>query len=313
MSDEHSSFIKTPKQLLIVVVIAFAVPIALVGLLSQLVTGMKPPGKAEADVQLLSRIKPFGEVMMADASAPKGNLTGEQVFQSVCKTCHEPGIAGAPKVGDKASWAVSIKKGYDTLVQHAINGIQEAGKVMPPKGGNPELADIEVQRAVVYMANRSGANFKEPPAPSATASAAATPAATASSAPSTAASAPATAATASAAVPAAASRPAPSPGGAAAGSNASAQPSGPLDMASAQAMMQKDACSACHAVDKKIVGPAYHDVAAKYKGDAGALARLTQKVKAGGSGVWGPVPMPPNTQVPDSDIKALVSWILTLK
>jgi cytochrome c551/c552 len=213
-------------------------------------------------------------------------------------------------VGDKASWAVSIKKGYDTLVQHAINGIQEAGKVMPPKGGNPELTDIEVQRAVVYMTNRSGANFKEPPAPSATASAAAAPAATAPSAPSMAASAPATA---GAGVASPTSKAAASPGSAAAGTTASAKAAGPLDVASAQAMMQKDACSACHAVNKKIVGPAYQDVAAKYKGDAGALARLTQKVKTGGSGVWGPIPMPPNTQVPDGDITALVSWILTLK
>ena len=77
--------------------------------------------------------------------------------------------------------------------------------------------------------------------------------------------------------------------------------------------MAKDGCSACHAVDKKILGPAYQDVAAKYKGDTGALAKLTQKVKTGGSGVWGQVPMPPNSQVPDDDVKALVSWILTLK
>jgi cytochrome c5 len=276
MSDEHSSFIKTPKQLAIVVVVAFAIPITLVGLLSQLVTGMKPPGSAEADTQLTSRIKPFGEVVMADASAPAGNLTGEQVFQSLCKTCHEPGIAGAPKVGDKAAWAPSIKKGYETLVQHAINGFQEAGKVMPPKGGNPDLADVEVQRAVVYMANQSGANFKEPAAPAA-APAAATPAS-------------------SQAAPA-----------------APAKAGAPLDLASGQAMMQKDGCVACHAIDKKIVGPAYQDVAAKYKGDAGALAKLTQKVKAGGTGVWGTVPMPPNSWVSDGDITALVTWILSLK
>ena len=96
MSDGRSTFIKTHKQLVIVVVLAFAIPIALIVSLSQLVTDMKPPGGAEAHSQLLSRIKPFGEVTMADASSPKGNLTGEQVFQSVCKTCHEPGIAGAP-------------------------------------------------------------------------------------------------------------------------------------------------------------------------------------------------------------------------
>jgi cytochrome c551/c552/cytochrome c5 len=295
MSDEHSSFIKTPKQLAIVVVVAFAVPIILVGLLSQLVTGVKPPGKMESDPQLASRIKPVGEVTIADASAPKGNLTGEQVFQQVCKTCHEPGIAGAPKVGDKAAWAVPIKKGYETLVQHAIGGFQEAGKVMPPKGGNPDLADVEVERAVVFMANRSGANFKEPPAPAAAASTAAAPA--------TPPAAPAVAGAAGGAAPTAA----------AAAPDASAKTAGPLDSAAAQAMMQKDGCGACHAVDKKIVGPAYHDVAAKYKGDSGALSKLTQKVKTGGSGVWGSVPMPPNSHVPDGDINALVSWILALK
>jgi cytochrome c len=78
-------------------------------------------------------------------------------------------------------------------------------------------------------------------------------------------------------------------------------------------MMQKYGCSACHAVDKKIVGPAYQDVAAKYKGDKDAPAKLVQKVKAGGSGVWGQVPMPPNSAVPDEDVKALVTWILSLK
>jgi cytochrome c len=78
-------------------------------------------------------------------------------------------------------------------------------------------------------------------------------------------------------------------------------------------LAQKNACTACHAVDKKIVGPAYKEVAAKYKGDKGAEAKLVDKVKKGGSGVWGQVPMPPNTQVKDEDVKALVKWILSLK
>ena len=86
-----------------------------------------------------------------------------------------------------------------------------------------------------------------------------------------------------------------------------------LDNAAAQALMQKSGCAACHAIDKKVVGPAYQDVAAKYRGDKDALAKLSDKVKKGGSGVWGPVPMPPNTQVSDADIKSLVAWILTLK
>ena len=72
-------------------------------------------------------------------------------------------------------------------------------------------------------------------------------------------------------------------------------------------------CLACHAVDKKVVGPAYKDVAAKYAGDKGAVDKLTQKVLKGGSGVWGPVPMPANPQVSEAEAKQLVQWILTLK
>jgi cytochrome c len=78
-------------------------------------------------------------------------------------------------------------------------------------------------------------------------------------------------------------------------------------------MMKKNGCNACHSEDKKIIGPSYKDVAAKYQGDAGAVAKLTEKVKKGGSGVWGPVPMPPNTQVPDADVKKMVELILALK
>jgi cytochrome c len=80
-----------------------------------------------------------------------------------------------------------------------------------------------------------------------------------------------------------------------------------------QELATKSACMACHAVDKKIVGPAYKDVAKKYAGDAGAEAKLIEKVKKGGSGVWGPVPMPPNVAVKDEDVKTLVQWILSMK
>lgn len=72
-------------------------------------------------------------------------------------------------------------------------------------------------------------------------------------------------------------------------------------------------CMACHAVDKKVVGPGYKEVAAKYKGDKTAVDKLAAKVIKGGSGVWGPVPMPPNAQVNEADAKKLVTWILTQK
>jgi cytochrome c len=82
---------------------------------------------------------------------------------------------------------------------------------------------------------------------------------------------------------------------------------------SPEELIKKDGCSACHANDKKVVGPAYMEVAAKYKGDPGALAKLSEKVKKGGSGVWGPVPMPPNASVSDADIKTIVTYILAMK
>jgi cytochrome c len=78
-------------------------------------------------------------------------------------------------------------------------------------------------------------------------------------------------------------------------------------------LAKKQGCTACHAIDKKLVGPAYKDVAAKYRGDKDAEAKLVDKVKKGGVGVWGQVPMPPNTTVKDEDVKTLVKWILSLK
>ena len=86
-----------------------------------------------------------------------------------------------------------------------------------------------------------------------------------------------------------------------------------LDNKTAEDLMKKDGCAACHTIDKKVIGPAYQDVAAKYKGDAGALAKLSQKVKTGGAGVWGPVPMPPNPSVSASDAEKLAGWVLQQK
>jgi cytochrome c len=122
--------------------------------------------------------------------------------------------------------------------------------------------------------------------------------------------APPTTATPSAAPPAPApatpAQPAP------AASSSSVPASGANDQ-SAEQLANKSGCLACHAVDKKIVGPAYKEVAEKYRGQPDAEAKLVQKVKNGGSGAWGQVPMPPNTQVKDEDIKTLVHWILSLK
>lgn len=86
-----------------------------------------------------------------------------------------------------------------------------------------------------------------------------------------------------------------------------------LPAAASEQLAKKHNCLACHTVDKKMVGPSYKDVAAKYRGDKAAAAKLAAKVKNGGQGVWGNVPMPPNTAVPDADVNALVKWILSQK
>src|SRR5215831_6727032 len=207
MSDEHSSFIKTPKQLAVVVVLAIAVPVILIVLLSQLATRLSPGSGSESEVDVLNRIRPVGQVTLAEASAPTGNQTGEQVYQAVCKTCHEAGLAGAPKIDDKAAWAPRIKTGVDALFASAIKG----KNAMPPKGGNADLTDVEVQRAVVYMANHAGATFKEPPSPAAAPAPAAATTAAAPTPAAAAAPAPAAATTAAAPTPAAAAAPAPAP------------------------------------------------------------------------------------------------------
>jgi cytochrome c len=84
-----------------------------------------------------------------------------------------------------------------------------------------------------------------------------------------------------------------------------------LPAQASEELAKKYMCLTCHTVDKKLVGPSYQDVAAKYKSDKGAEAKLVEKVKKGGVGVWGQIPMPPNDKVPDADLKALVKWVLS--
>jgi cytochrome c5 len=194
MTEEHSSPIKTPKQLVIVVLLAFIVPIAVAVMISQLVTSGEH-GAGENENIVLSRIQPVGSVVIAEASAPKGTQSGEQVYGTVCKTCHEAGLAGAPKFGDKAAWAKVIAEGDKVAFTHAIGGF----KAMPAKGGNSDLTDDEVKRAVAFMANKAGANWTAPAVTTTAAAPAAAPVATAAAAT------PASAAAAPAAAPSAAS------------------------------------------------------------------------------------------------------------
>jgi cytochrome c5 len=157
--DTHSSFIKTPQQLIVVILLAFIVPIFGIILMVQLVTSR--PGADPAALSpeaVAARIQPVGRVEFGGTSAAAGARSGEEVVKTVCAACHQAGVANAPKIGDKAAWAPRIKSGMGALAQSALKG----KGAMPPKGGNPSLTDEEVTRAVVFMANQAGAGFKEP-------------------------------------------------------------------------------------------------------------------------------------------------------
>ena len=163
IDHSHESPIKTPQQLAVVLVMAFVVPVVGIILLVSFILGgnkvdpTNPEMKPEA---VAARIKPVGDVTIVDANAPKVVKTGEEVVKAVCSACHASGAAGAPKIGDKAGWASRIKQGLDGLTQSAIKG----KGAMPARGGAPDLSDFELTRAIVFMANQSGASFKEPAA-----------------------------------------------------------------------------------------------------------------------------------------------------
>ena len=178
MSQHDNSLIKTPRQLIIVITLAFVVPVILIILLATYVVRSTTSGSAGSDAMgdkaIAERMRPVGLVAFADPSAAKSLQSGEAVYAAACSACHAAGIAGAPRTGDAAAWAPRIKQGFDLLVKHAVEGF----KAMPPKGGNSNLDPIEVARAVAFIGNQSGAKFKEPAAPAgAAATAAATPAA----------------------------------------------------------------------------------------------------------------------------------------
>jgi cytochrome c5 len=170
MSSEHESPIKTPKQLAAAVTAAFLIPIFTIVLLVKYVnvTGKTGEGSSSMTAESVTdRIKPVAKVEFKDVNAPKVLKTGQEIYDGVCAGCHNVGAAGAPKNGDKGAWAARLSQGYDKLVEHAVKGIRG----MPAKGGNPDLDDIEVARAVAIMGNSVGANFKEPAAPAAPAAA----------------------------------------------------------------------------------------------------------------------------------------------
>ncbi|KVT90828.1 cytochrome C [Burkholderia ubonensis] len=226
----HQSPIKTPRQLIALIVASFAVPIVLIILFATYANVAFRSGAgtdALSDEQVAKRIAPLAQVDVKDANAPRTYKTGEEVYKAVCVTCHGTGAAGAPKFGSKDDWAPRISQGFDTLLKTAL-----AGKgAMPPRGGTSpdDYSDYEIARAIVYMVNNDGANFPEPAAPAAnaTAAAGAAPASGAADA------AIAAAQAAIAAIPKAGEKPAAAPTSA--------------DAASAGKALYTQVCQACHA------------------------------------------------------------------
>jgi cytochrome c5 len=293
MSDahnEHQSLIRTPKQLVAAVAGFFLVIVIGIILLVVFATSDRLVGagtESQASSAVESRIRPLADegFNLVDANAPRVLQAGAAVYAAVCAACHDSGAAGAPKTGDTGSWSARLGQGYDTLVKHAIEGI----RAMPAKGGNPDLDDVEVARAVVFMANKSGASFKEP--------AASVPAA------------PAQASAAAAGAPAApATAPeAPAPTAAPVAATATAAPA--VASAGAGKTVYNSACVACHGAG--IAGaPKVGDKAAWSARIAQGNTTLYEHAIKGFQGKTGVMPPKGGATVSDADVKAAVDFMV---
>jgi len=165
--EEHTGPIKTPKQLLMTVFLSFFVPVfIIIGLVFYVTSGNKPAaGSVNQERSIAERIQKVGMVEIRDAN--RELRSGEAVYKLQCTACHSAGAAGAPKSGDMAAWAPRIATGFEALVNSAIKG----KGAMAAQGGG-DVDDIEIARAVAFMANAAGAKFEEPPQPAASAPAA---------------------------------------------------------------------------------------------------------------------------------------------
>jgi cytochrome c5 len=158
---QHESFIKTPQQLIVVILLAFLVPIFGIIMLVQLV--LSRPG---ADPQAMTaeavsaRLQPVARLEIGGAGGAAGTRSAADIVKNTCSACHATGAANAPKLGDSAAWAPRIKTGVNALVQSVIKG----KGAMPPKAGDASLTENEIHNAVVLIANQAGAKFKEKPA-----------------------------------------------------------------------------------------------------------------------------------------------------
>ncbi|MDD5389591.1 MAG: c-type cytochrome [Gallionellaceae bacterium] len=172
MSDHIEMTKTTPKDFLLATLGGLFAPGLTIFLIVMLVLGVRaglgaPDAAPMADKAVRERIQSFGVSVAVDPNAPHIERTGEAVYAEVCSGCHESGALGSPKFKEKAAWGKRIAQGYETLLSHATNGFNK----MPARGGDPDLSDLEVARAIVHMTNAAGANFqpvlKKEPEPSA--------------------------------------------------------------------------------------------------------------------------------------------------
>lgn len=166
--EAHTGPIKNPKQVLLASFFAFVVPIfVIIGLVYYVTSANKPSaGSGDPEKAVAERIQKIGLVEIRDANRPL--RTGEEVFKAQCAACHATGAAGAPKFQDAAAWGARIATGYEALLNSALKGKNAMGA----QGGG-DFSDLEIGRAVVYLANAGGAKFEEPKAPAAAPDAAA--------------------------------------------------------------------------------------------------------------------------------------------
>ena len=160
--EAHTGPIKTPKQLLLAVLVSFVVPVfIIIGLVYYVTKDDKPAaGSVNLEKSITERIQKVGTVEIRDAN--RELKSGADVYKAQCSACHDAGAAGAPKFGDASVWRTRIKAGYDALLTSALKG---KGAMGAQSGGDFE--DIEIGRAVVFMAKAAGAKFSEPKAPAA--------------------------------------------------------------------------------------------------------------------------------------------------
>jgi cytochrome c5 len=171
--EAHSTLIKTPRQLIVVVLLSFLIPIFGIVMLATLATGglkVEASGSAASEAAVARRLKPVGEVVIGqvppELAGPAGPATpatgapvkaaaagsadaGKNLYNTVCMACHAAGLAGAPKTGDKAAWKPRIARGKDSLYNSALHG----KNAMPPKGGSA-ASDADVKAAVDYLVSQ---------------------------------------------------------------------------------------------------------------------------------------------------------------